>query len=322
MILDIVYIILMMLMLSTALKFKSKEANSLVILFITFAFVFFILFVYNIFFKTTLLAIALVIYLIAIRYFGQKKYYNLKVKELEFSSPKVSEEIQLLYVADFQHDYREDAYNERMADLVVEKINQQSYDVLLLGGDYINYSTHYEEFNNTIAKINNEKQSFAVWGNHDLPFKEELDDIFTRHNIEILNNEHREIAINEQQINISGVDDFWTGKPDYEAIKIKLNEELLHIHLLHNPDYFDKIKHEDIDLALAGHYHAGQVVLIPKLPMQRVVSRYIYGLFTTPSAKMFVTSGAGGSFGRGRFGGFLRFNSYPEIVKIKFVPSK
>ncbi len=322
MILDIVYVLLVLILLSIALKFKSQESNIFSFIFLSFAFIFFILFIYNIVVKTTILAIALIVYILIIKHLGKEKYYNLKLKELVFHSDKISEEINLVYVADFQHDYREDIYNERMAKKVTDLINEQEYDILLLGGDYINYSSHYEDFNNTLKQIENTKNAYAVWGNHDLPFKEELFHMFEAKNIKILNNEHQEVTIGSNKINVSGVDDLWTGLPDYNEIKIKMKEELLHIHLLHNPDFFDKIKHEDIDLALAGHYHAGQVVMIPRLPMQRIVSKYIYGLFTTPTSKMFVTSGAGGSFGRGKFGGFLRFNSEPEIVKIKFKPSR
>ncbi len=322
MILDIIYVLIIIFMLSTALKFKTKNNDALTALFIGFSAIFFILLIYNLIFKTTFLAIVIVLYIIIIRHIGAKKYYNLVVKELEFSSDKITEDIELVYVADFQHDYKEDVYNEKMANLVIDAINQQTYDVLLLGGDYINYNSHYEEFNNNIADINNRKLAFGVWGNHDLPFKEELGNIFSRHNIKMLTNEHAEIKIRNQKITISGVDDFWTGKPDFDAIKLKLNEDLLHINLIHNPDYFDKIKREHIDLALGGHYHGGQVIPLRGLPMQRIVTKYVYGLFTSTHAKMFVTSGCGGSWGRGRFGGFLRFNSKPEIVKIKFTPSR
>lgn len=320
MILNIIYVLIILFLLIIAIQLKTRDQSKLFIICLLFVLIILILLVYNLFVKTTLLALFLIGYIIAIHYYGKKKYYDLILKELVFSSPKIREEINIVYVADFQHDYRQDVYNYKMANKVVELINKQKYDVLLLGGDYINYKTHLNDFSKTIAKISNQQQVFGVWGNHDYPFKKELNQIFQRTNVEMLTNENRIIKIKKQAINISGIDDLWTGQPNYQQIRKQIDSNLLHIHLLHNPDYFEQIKNEDIDLALAGHYHAGQVVLIPNIPIQRVVSKYIYGMFNTSNASMFVTSGCGGSFGRGRFGGFLRFNTQPEVVKIKFIP--
>ena len=81
---------------------------------------------------------------------------------------------------------------------------------------------------------------------------------------------------NGKKINISGSKDVWMDKPDYTPIRKKIEKDDYHIHLLHNPNYIKEIQNEKIDLALAGHFHAGQLNLLPKLSLARMASKYVH----------------------------------------------
>lgn len=322
MLLNIVYTVLILATISVAMRLHANNKAKIVSLLMVFNFVFLILLAYHIIFKTTIFAIFLICYGILIYYIGRKNYYDLEVKNLEFTSSKIDNEFNILYVADFQHDLDFNNYNYKMAKKVLDSINKQNYDLLLFGGDYINYISHIDQFSALLSEINNRKQAYGVYGNHDFEFINELENVFKQHNIQILKNELIDIVVNNNKIKISGVEDVWTGNPSFEKISPKLQSDTLHINLTHNPDFIKDVTNSEIDLSLAGHYHAGQVSFIPKLPIQRVISKYIYGLFEFNKIKLYVTSGAGGSFGRGRRGSYLRFNTKAEIVKIKFKPSK
>ncbi len=266
--------------------------------------------------------IGLTLYLIIVYVFGVRNYQKLKLKELEFTSSKVNDEITCIYVADFQHDKAVDSYNQAAMENVVNKINQLEYDVLLLGGDYVNYQNHIDQFFDNLLQIKNRNHVYGVMGNHDYPFIPELEANFQKNNIHILNNDFEEVTINNSKITISGVEDLWTKSPNYYAIKERLNEKNYHINLTHNPDYITSFANENYDLSLAGHYHAGQVNFLPKLPQVRLVSKYVYGLFKFEQGSLFVTSGVGGSFFRGKISRYARWNTRPEVVKITIKPHK
>ncbi len=322
MFLNVVYILLILIVISIALRLRANNSTKIVSLLMVINFVILILLAYHIVFKTTIFAIFLICYGFLIYYIGRKNYYDISVKNLEFTSSKLNQDLDILYVADFQHDKDFNNYNYEMASKVINLINEQSYDLLLLGGDYINYINNIDQFKSQITRIKNKEHVYGVYGNHDFEFIGELDPVFADLNVQILKNQVIDTNIKENSIQISGVEDVWTGKPSFENIEPNLDPNKLHLNLTHNPDFIKEIANSNIDLSLAGHYHAGQVVFIPKLPIQKVISKYIYGLFEMNNIRLYVTSGAGGSFGRGKRGSYLRFNTKAEIVKIKFKSTK
>jgi predicted MPP superfamily phosphohydrolase len=133
---------------------------------------------------------------------------------------------------------------------------------------------------------------------------------------------------------VAGVDDRYCGKPNVkQAIASIPNEpEPCLLMLLHNPLLFDMVIrdcHLPVDLALAGHTHAGHVYIPILWPIYRYVlhHKYRYGFFERGKHRLYVTSGVGSAafyffkkslqLGLPRF----RWNTQPEIAYFDLSPA-
>jgi predicted MPP superfamily phosphohydrolase len=175
----------------------------------------------------------------------------------------------------------------------VELLNAQKPDILLLGGDYILHTDSRmtqavlstitasncfrsneesaERFFSQLAGIlsicNAPDGAFAVLGNHDRSSGGRLcARTFGNQKIHVLINEAQTIRRGDDELEIVGYDDLWTGVP--RAFPLRSREGTAKRHarvvLSHNPDLFDQIITRwkvPFDLGLAGHTHGGQIKL-------------------------------------------------------------
>lgn len=163
------------------------------------------------------------------------------------------------------------------------------------------------------------KPTYAVYGNHDNIAKDEVKKMLEDLGVTILENDFVEL----ENIVVSGVADVWTGEPDYNIYQNDINPEKYHVFLSHNPDYIKMVENVDsIDLALGGHYHNGQFQILPGFSFVKLVAKYPYGQYTVNNFQLFVTSGLGGSFLRGKHGCYVRVFTPPEIVYINITPKR
>ncbi len=167
-------------------------------------------------------------------------------------------------------------------------IKQAQPDLLLLGGDYLNIpdSTvarlypHRNDLFNGLSDTQIARRVFqiiiekiktlsipdgvvAIFGNHDRwVAPEECQKAFVKNGCTFLVNEQTAIWRGQEKILIYGVDDFWTGIPQYKNIPDRPGQ--IKILLSHNPDYVSELKKYDklnFDLSLCGHTHGGQLIL-------------------------------------------------------------
>lgn len=256
---------------------------------------------------------ALVVYLSYVYIEGRKNFRDVKITTVYMESDELSEDFTLVFLADFQFDKSPKIINEEAFTAIVRKTNEIDFDMLLLGGDYVNFAENEPEYIEQFSKFKNAKLGkYAVLGNHDYVCLDKLKEDLPKVGIELV--ENKKIDINEE-ITVCGVEDEWYGNPKLP----QLQEERLNILLAHNPDFIDRIKDEkhNIDLMLAGHYHGGGLNLLG-IPVQRIITKYVYGLFTDNNMHTYVTSGVGGSILRGRFGMWIRYKAQPEIVVVKY----
>lgn len=259
---------------------------------------------------------ALSLFLLHVYVDGRRGYTDLKIKKIFIESEHLSENFTAVFIADFQFDKKKNLINHYAFDNVINTTNDIDYDMLLLGGDYLNYLTMLDTYLEKFEKFRvPEKGIYAVMGNHDYVCYDELIKGFEKMGIMCLENKRFDLT---SEISISGVEDEWYGKPKLP----KMDENRLNILLAHNPDYIHKISPDNnIDIMLSGHYHGGQVNIFP-VPVQRLISRYDYGFYTENNMNTFVTSGCGGNMFRGIVGFWIRYNSRPEVVEIKFIGNK
>lgn len=234
---------------------------------------------------------------------------HIEVKTVEFSSPKVREPLTIVQLTDLHLGaFNGAGYVKR----IVAHANALKPDLVAITGDLVDIGTTADMlhgFNNLNAP------AFFVWGNHDQFLREdEVTRIFSATPIRILKNE---TVIFKNALEIVGLD-YIERQPephnDARPILTSLDPrgELFTLLLTHAPLPFEQMDGHPIDLQLAGHTHAGQIVPFNFL----VKTRYpnIRGLYTSKDRAMYVSSGAG------TWGPPMRLGTRCEITVIRLLP--
>lgn len=247
-------------------------------------------------------------------------------------------------------------YTPDQLDQAVNLLKTNSPDLLLLGGDYIlndrsRFALSYARavghpyykrpkpphpgqlFTgciDIIKQITPRYGTYSVYGNHDHWEGLNLaDKIFSKSSVKMLLNEFVSIKVDDCELQLIGVDDYWTGIPEIPKNLPKRRTLKNFVLLLsHNPDFISYTmsnttasdttldKSLEFDLALAGHTHGGQI----KLPFFGSVfpnvadRRLSEGLFKNTSRKResFVYT----SRGLGAVELPIRLGSPPEVTVI------
>ena len=240
--------------------------------------------------------------------------------------------------------------NQKKFDILLKKVEKEKPNIIVLTGDFIDSSYYIDCLNSNRAnnldevcdkltvefakKIKQIAPTYYIYGNHEMAllddvennkFKNALLDI----GIDIINNEAREITINNESINLLGIQDPSTLYKDsrfnsYNSSEEKTKKELdivtenidydkFSILLSHRPEYLDLYSEYKFDLVLAGHAHGGQIRLpfIGGLyaPNQGWFPKYTKGLYQKENLKMIVSAGLGNSIAPIRI-----FNPFEMIV--------
>ena len=253
--------------------------------------------------------------------YAHYEYTQIKIKTLEIASKDIPEEFDgktIIFAADFQLDTYA-RFNKKQSDRIINLINEQEKDLIILGGDYTNWTGKIPRFYKEMEKLKKPEYGiYAVLGNHDYNSAPKNIENLKRLGYKVLINENDKITINNRSIYISAVDDLLKGKPDAEKTLEGMKKEDFNIYITHNPDYFEDMTEEQknrSDITLAGHTHGGQITLFGLILLAEIKHpwKYGYGLKEYDGHKIYTTSGVGGS----AFELFIRFFAQPEIVVLK-----
>ena len=202
---------------------------------------------------------------------------------------KTGIDMKIVFISDFQ---RNDS-NPDFVQKVVDMINSKNPDLVLLGGDYVEYSTDELPSIFPLHQLQSKYGVFGVMGNHEysafgsaeniggdkilaekiIEFLENPPNSLISENnkddlnsIQILRNE--KIILNDN-LTIIGLDDYWAHLRDEDKTFSELPSQGYRILLSHNQEELEITK-DDADLYLFGHTHCGQIRLpilgsIPKL---------------------------------------------------------
>lgn len=253
--------------------------------------------------------------------YAHYEYTNLKVNEIIIESNEIPENFngkKILFLADFQLDTLT-RYNKKQMDRIVKLVNSTEKDIILMGGDYVNWTGKIDRFYKDMEKLKNPKYgTYVILGNHDYVDTEKTIKNLKKLGYDVLRNKNSEVKINNEKIFIAGVEDLWKGFPDATKALEGIKKDDFAILLSHNPEYFEEINLEDkkrADLILAGHVHGGQVTFFGKIihgPVKNL-KKYGYGMKEYDGNKLYITSGVGGA----AFEMYIRFFARPEIVIFK-----
>jgi uncharacterized protein len=184
----------------------------------------------------------------------------------------------------------------------VDWVSELKPDLVCITGDLVSRRSGMRELARLLERLG---PSFVVLGNHDFadsrdPFSQRVDPeaIGALENVTLLGDESVEIELRGRRVQIVGVDAL-----SYAA-RVASPHELadatadLRILLCHFPGIVRRIP-QVFDLILAGHYHAGQIV-VPypggRLRLAHLRARDVAGLYEYGRTTLHVSPGLGTTF--------------------------
>lgn len=197
-------------------------------------------------------------------------------------------------------------------------------DAVLLLGDIVSGKGGISHIKLVFSRIN--VPIYAVPGNHDhwaglAAVSKALEDV----GVKLLINDSVVLKKGNREIAIVGIDDIWSGKPDWERAFANISEDIPIILLSHNPDAALHPCHNRVSLILSGHTHGGfwlmpfqirqliwRITGIKFIPRTEYGWRFPYGLRKVGDTFVYITSGVT----KGHV--IPRWFTKPEIVVIEF----
>lgn len=227
---------------------------------------------------------------------------RLKTVKYEVKTDKVDKTVRIALVTDL-HSCK---YGKNQKNLI-SAIEKEKPDVILLGGDIFDDKVPYENSKITIKRLAEKYPCYYVTGNHEYWSYdiETILKIVEECGVTYLSSTCETVEINDQSINICGVDD--PDIIDYteggiaieEQLKIVANmayKENFTVLLSHRPELVTLYQQYDFDLVLNGHAHGGQWRIPGVLnglyaPHQGVFPQYAGGRYDFENQTMIVSRG-------------------------------
>ncbi len=204
------------------------------------------------------------------------------------------------------------------AELLYEKLKDEAIDLIALTGDFLDRKRTIPKlipYLKVLNKLNPKYGIYTVLGNHDYVLKgvdlQTLIGTLNKYNCNVLQNSNETIYIENQPLNIIGIDDFSTHRSDlsssYQSIKKGTN-----LVLTHDPNIVLNMKKYDFDYLLAGHFHGGQICYPKAYHLAKMGKlakmNIIKGLHAHDGRPFYISEGMG------QTGVNIRVGSLPEIT--------
>lgn len=187
-------------------------------------------------------------------------------------------------------------------------------DLVLMTGDFVGKRNAVGKFAELIAGLHG-MPVYGVLGNHEHQHgpshRQRVTAALREAGVELLLNRATCIERNGSRLWIVGVDDAYTGLDQLDCALDGLGPlDRPRILLSHYPDLMHHPRASEVDLALAGHTHGGQINLpiLNASTLAHADSAYLGGMFRVNGVPLYVSRGLGTSGYR------VRFRARPELV--------
>ncbi len=246
--------------------------------------------------KKTLAIIAAV--LLAFLFYCYAETFWLETTNLEFKNAAVPLEFsgkKIVFAADFHCGI---FFDEKRLAGVVGEINRLEPDIIILGGDYVDYDKSYiAPTFDELAKLKAKMGVYAVLGNRDYQTDPAaIRAAMASASIKLLENDGEWIEAGGQKIRLGGVADFLQARANAAPALADATGNDFVVLASHNPTYVDRIDTANIDLILSGHTHGGQMTLfglwVPFFDL-KYGHKYQSGIYRKDGATILVSNGIG-----------------------------
>lgn len=188
----------------------------------------------------------------------------------------------------------------------IELANEARPDVVVLTGDYINFSRSDIPLAEEQLAGLEARRVVAVLGNHDyFASGRGVAAALAKNGYDVLRNQHTTLDVDGAPLSFVGIDDPITRHDDPDAAFAGVPSNGTRLVLTHYPRDVRDLAARGGHLVLSGHTHGGQIYVgrITERIMRRVGLHYRRGLYAVDdSTQLFVTSGVGFSGVRVRAG--------------------
>lgn len=193
----------------------------------------------------------------------------------------------------------------------IQIVNDQKPDLIFILGDFLtDLYSRYEKLEK-LKTLQAKHGVFAVLGNHDNGVTrkfmknkrlktQRIQNMLKDCGIKNLTNQKELLKINNQELYLVGVDDYWSDDFSLEIMK-DLPADYPVILLSHNPDVvLELTKNYPTDLVVSGHTH-GYSVRLPKIgpittaKITKLGRKYDKGLKEYQDRLLYICSGVGGA---------------------------
>ncbi|MHC1786259.1 MAG: metallophosphoesterase [Christensenellales bacterium] len=190
---------------------------------------------------------------------------------------------------------------DRLRDLA-RRLQEMAADVILLGGDYGDDTASAIACIKRMPQLSARDGVFAAIGNHDHmgsgQAKEELVRALVARGIRPLDNAAHTLQRAGATLCICSTDDIKRGEPDFAPFLQEAARADFVLYAPHSPDAFPVALEQPgfrFDLAIAGHTHGGQLVILGHSlhSSSRYRDRYRSGWFQEGGSVMMVSNGVG-----------------------------
>ena len=271
------------------------------------------------FFLNTIIFIVIIITMIFLyaKYIGIK---GIEVKEYKVESNILSENFSGVKIVHFSDLLYKSTINDEDVLELVDKINILKPDIVVFTGDLINKNIKLNEKErefliNSLSNINVTIGKYAIYGDYD--FEYEYDDIMSKSDFIILDNEYEEIFYKTNE------SIYLVGLPSSIKENIYMNDAFKFydennrkylIVLIHDGNtikYIDESNYE-VDLILGGHSLNGSIVLpfYGGLFKDKYSYKYVDNYYSKGITNIYISSGLGTNDYKYRFNNKPSFNLY------------
>ncbi|SFD83934.1 hypothetical protein SAMN05216238_104332 [Lentibacillus persicus] len=228
--------------------------------------------------------------------------FMLDIKHEELASFKIPTSFNNFKIIQFSDTHVGYHYSTGQLAELVDTINSQQPDLVLFTGDLVDEPQAYHWDDKIVQHLQNLRAKhgkYWVYGNHDHGGygTETVKKVMDNGGFTLLQNNHVNIQIDNNQITLAGIDDVMLGSPDLQKTLENADPDLFTVLLSHEPDYADNAIESPVDVQLSGHSHGGQVrlPLIGHLYTPRYAEKYVEGKHTLQNGKLtlYVNRGIG-----------------------------